>query len=164
MAASDFHDEIHPMPMPWTYRHASREWRGFLDDARDAMGLETDNLAYTAIQGVLQAFRRRLTPQQAIAFAQVLPTVPRAIFVADWDFAEGPVAPGTRADWTAEAKALRPDHNLTPDNCVEATAIALRKSVRRDDLDRVLATLPCFARDFWHTPSVDPATLGPRIL
>ncbi len=152
------------MPMPWTYRHASREWRAFLDDARDTMGLETDNLAYTAIQGVLQAFRRRLTPQQAVAFAQVLPTVPRAIFVADWDLSEPPAAAGTRADWTAEAKALRPDHNLTPDNCVEATAIALRKSVRRDDLERVLAALPGFAVDFWDTPSVDPGTLAPRIV
>lgn len=152
------------MPMPWTYRHASREWRAFLDDARDAMGLETDNLAYTAIQGVLQTFRRRLTPQQAVAFAPVLPTVPRAIFVADWNLSEPPALPGSRADWTDEAKALRPDHNLTPDNCVEATAIALRKSVRRDDLERVLTALPGFAREFWDTPSVDPATLGPRIV
>ncbi|WP_323784586.1 DUF2267 domain-containing protein [Thalassovita sp.] len=152
------------MPMPWTYRHASREWRGFLDDARDEMGLETDNLAYTAIQGVLQAFRRRLTPQQAIDFAQILPTVPRAIFVADWHLTAKPVDAGTRADWTAEAIALRPNHNLTPDNCVEATAIALRKSIQRGDLERVLDRLPPFARDFWDTPSTDSATLGPRIV
>ena len=110
------------MPMPWTYRQATREWQAFLTEARDAMGLETDNVTYTAVQGVLQAFRRRLTPQQAIDFAQVLPSVLRAIFVADWRLADGPLPPGTRADWTAEAIALRPHHNLTPPNCVAASA------------------------------------------
>ncbi|MFM7442543.1 MAG: DUF2267 domain-containing protein, partial [Tabrizicola sp.] len=93
------------MPMPWTYRQATREWQAFLSDARAAMNLETDNVTYTAVQGVLQAFRRRLTPQEAIDFAQVLPAVLRALFVADWRFHD-PAPPGTRADWTAEAMAL----------------------------------------------------------
>lgn len=151
------------MPMPWTYRQATREWQAFLADAREAMNLETDNVTYTAVQGVLQAFRARLIPQQAIDFAQVLPAVLRALFVADWQIAD-PLPPGTRADWTAEAMALRPHHSLTPPNCIAATALALRKSVLREDLDRVLATLPPFATDFWSTPGIDPATLGPRIV
>ena len=91
------------------------------------------------------------------------PAVPRALFVAHWQLAD-PVPPGTRADWTAEAMALRPHHNLTPANCVEATALALRQSVLRGDLDRVLATLPAFAAEFWSTPGIDAATLGPRIV
>lgn len=151
------------MPMPWTYRQATREWQAFLAEARDAMGLDSDNATYTAVEGVLHAFRRRLTPQQAIDFAQVLPSVLRALFVADWHLAD-PIAPSTRAAWTAEAMALRPHHNLTPTNCVAATALALRKSVLRTDLDRVLATLPAFATDFWSTPGIDPATLGPSIV
>lgn len=151
------------MPMPWTYRQATREWRAFLAEARGAMDLVSDNATYTAVEGVLRAFRRRLTPQEAIDFAQILPSVLRALFVADWKF-EDPIPPGTRADWTAEAKALRPHHNLTPDNCVLATAIALRKSVLREDLDRVLTTLPPFASEFWSTPGIDPATLGPGIV
>ncbi len=151
------------MPMPWTYRHATREWQAFLADARAAMDLETDNVTYTAVQGVMQAFRRRLTAQQAIDFAQVLPSVLRALFLADWQIA-APLPPGTRADWTAEAMALRPLHNLTPPNCVEATALALRKSILREDLDRVLKALPPFADEFWSTPGIDPASLGPRIV
>jgi uncharacterized protein (DUF2267 family) len=152
------------MPMPWTYRQATREWQAFLAAAREAMDLTSDNAAYTAVQGVLRAFRRRLTPQQAIDFAQVLPAVLRALFVADWRLDEGPVPPGTRAAWTAEAMALRPHHNLTPENCVEATALALRRSVLRGDLERVLASLPPFAAEFWSTPGIDPATLGPVIV
>ncbi|MBE0555124.1 MAG: DUF2267 domain-containing protein [Rhodobacteraceae bacterium] len=152
------------MPMPWTYRQATREWQAFLADAREAMDLVTDNVTYTAVEGVLRAFRRRLTPQQAVDFAQVLPSVLRALFVADWRLDEGPVPPGTRADWTTEAQALRPHHNLTPENCVAAIALALRKSVQRADLERVLAGLPPFAAEFWSTPGTDPATLGPRIV
>lgn len=152
------------MPMPWTYRQATREWQAFLADARAAMGLESDNATYTAVEGVLKAFRRRLSPQQALDFAQVLPSVLRALFVADWRLDEGPVPPGTRAEWTAEVKALRPHHNLTPENCVEAVALALRKSVLREDLERVLAKLPSFAAEFWSVPGVDVSSLGPRIV
>lgn len=150
--------------MPWTYRQATREWQAFLSDARAAMDLTSDNATFTAVEGVLLAFRRRLTPQQAIDFAQILPSVLRALFVADWQLDETPLPPGTRSDWTAEARALRPHHNLTPPHCVAATALALRKSVLRDDLDRVLAMLPTFATEFWSTPGTDPATLGPRIV
>jgi uncharacterized protein (DUF2267 family) len=151
------------MPMPWTYRQASREWQAFLGDAKEAMDLASDNAAFTAVEGVLMAFRCRLTPQQVIDFAQVLPAVLRALFVADWLLAD-PAPPGTRADWTAEAQALRPHHNLTPPNCVAATAWALRRAVLREDLDRALSRLPPFAAEFWSTPGIDPATLGPRIL
>ncbi|HLQ18816.1 MAG TPA: DUF2267 domain-containing protein, partial [Tabrizicola sp.] len=93
------------MPMPWTYRQASREWAAFLAEARTAMNLDSDNSTYTAVEGVLRSFRRRLTPQQAVDFAQVLPSVLRALFVSNWRLDEGPVPPGTRADWTAEAMA-----------------------------------------------------------
>ena len=151
------------MPMPWTYRQATREWQAFLAEARTAMELESDNATYTAVQGVLRAFRRRLTPQEVIDFAQVLPSVLRALFVADWRI-EDPAPPGSRAEWTAEAMALRPLHNLTPPNCVAAVALALRKSVLREDLERVLTTLPPFAAEFWSTPGIDPATLGPGIV
>ncbi len=152
------------MPMPWTYRQATREWQAFLADAKDAMALTSDNNAFTAVEGVLRAFRRRLTPQQAIDFAQILPSVLRALFVADWQLDEDPLPPGSRADWTAEAMALRPHHNQTPPNCVAATALALRKSVPRADLDRVLSSLPPFAAEFCSTPGIDLPTLGPRIV
>jgi uncharacterized protein (DUF2267 family) len=151
------------MPMPWTYRQATREWQSFLAEARTAMDLSSDNATFTAVEAVLRAFRRRLTSQQAIDFAQVLPSVLRALFVADWQLSD-PAPPGNRADWTAEAMALRPHHNQTPPNCVAATALALRKSVQRQDLDRVLAKLPPFATDFWTPPGIDPADLGPQIV
>lgn len=127
------------------------------------MNLTSDHASFTAVQGVLRAFRRRLTQQQAINVAQALPATLRALFVADWHLAD-PAPPGTRADWTREAQSLRPHHNLTLAHCVEATALALRKSVLRQNLDAVLATLPAFASDFWSTPGTDPGSIGPRIV
>ncbi len=151
------------MPMPWTYRHASREWRAFLDDVRERMDLVSDNSAYTAVDAVFRVFRRRLTAQQGLDFAAVLPSILRAIFVAEWRLAD-PVPFADRAALTAEVKAVRPDHNLTPDNAIEATAWAVRRCTNRTDLDRVLAGLPAGARDFWHVEVADPRELDQRIV
>lgn len=68
--------------MPYAYRDAQAEWRSALDTVRDHMGLESDNMAYTALQGVLLAFRRRLSVDQVLRFADLLPAVPRAVLVA----------------------------------------------------------------------------------
>ncbi len=151
------------MPMPWAYRHATKDWMAFLADAKERLGLESDNTAYTAVQGVLLTFRRRLTVEQGLAFADILPAVVRAIFVHRWDAGAPPVPFGPRAALTAEVKALRPDHNLTPDHAIEAVAWALRRSVDQGDLDRVLAGLPPGAADYWQVEVSDPKELDRRI-
>ena len=151
------------MPQPWTYRHASKEYRAFLDDVKAQMDLTSDNMAYTAVDGVLQCFRRRLTAQQGLDFANVLPSVLRAIFIAGWQL-DAPHPWADRAELTAEARALRRDHNLTPENAIEATAFALRRCTRAQDLDRVLDTIGPEAQAFWHVEVDDPAILAQRII
>lgn len=152
------------MPMPWTYRHSHREWRAFLDDVMSQMSPQTDNTTYTAIQGVLQVFRRRLTPQQALDFANVLPAVPRAIFVERWNL-DDPILPfSDRATLITEAKSLRPHHNITPDNAIEATAYALWRCVRHMDLKRVLKRIGPEAEAFWHVEVSNPRELEQRIV
>jgi uncharacterized protein (DUF2267 family) len=150
------------MPMPWTYRHASREWRAFLAEAREWMSLDSDNMAYTAIQAVLLTFRRRLAPVQALAFADALPCVPRAIFVAGWDPDVPPLPWAPREELTAEVMALRPNHNLTPPNAIEATARALRRTADPHALARALSRLPPEARAYWAVEGEGDAS--PRIV
>lgn len=136
--------------MPWTYRHASQEWRALLDDVKERANLSSDNMAYTAIEGVFRTFRRRLSAEQAIAFAQVLPAVPRAVFVQDWNVA-APAVPFTdRATMTREAQSLRKDHNLTPDNAIEAVALALWRQVDHRAFKRCIEALPEGAVAFWN--------------
>ena len=151
------------MPMPGSYRHASREWHAILDDAKDRLGLVSENAAYTAIDAVFQVFRRRVTAAEGLAFASVLPAVPRAIFVADWQPAEPlPFAP--RAALAAEAQAVRPHHNLTPPHAIEAVAWAIRRHVPQATLDRVLAEIGPEAVAFWHVDVADPRELEQRIV
>ena len=152
------------MPMPWTYSHASKEWRAFLEDVKERMALASDNMAYTAVDAVFQVFRRRLTPQQGLEFAAVLPSVLRAIFVNGWDISGGPVPFSARSALIAEVKRVRVDHNLTPDNAIEATAWALRRCTNKRDFERVLKSLPEGSVAFWHVAVDDPKELEQRII
>ena len=115
------------MPLPTAYRHATKDWQAFLVDAREKLGNMSDNSAYTAVDGVLQVFRRRLTAQQGLDFAAVLPSVLRAIFVNNWKLAERPAPFSERLELLSEVKQVRVNHNLTPDNAIEATATTGRE-------------------------------------
>lgn len=152
------------MPMPWTYRHATKEWRAFLDDVKERMSLESDNMAYTAVDAVFQVFRRRLTDQQGLDFASVLRSVLRAIFVENWDVKQLPVSFPNRDTLIAEVRTIRINHNLTPDNAIEATAWAVWRCNNSMDFERVLAELPEEAMAFWHVEIDDPAELEQRII
>ena len=139
------------MPVPFDYKQASLDFERFLVDARDIALLATTHQAYTMVQGVLQAFRRRLTPREVALFANVLPPLLRALFVADWNPDE-PSRPFEGRDvLTREVQALRPDHNLAPESAIRDVATALRKNIDGAALDRVLAQLPPGAADFWRT-------------
>lgn len=138
------------MTLPPEYQRASQEFEKFMVDARDISGLATTNMAYTMVQGVLQAFRRRLNVRDAALFANVLPAVVRAIFVADWNTDEPQRAFEDRATMTKEVQSLRTAHNFAPDTAIQDVAKALRQNIDQAALDRVLAELPQGAVQFWH--------------
>ncbi|TNF16177.1 MAG: DUF2267 domain-containing protein [Rhodobacteraceae bacterium] len=152
------------MPMLWTYRHAQKEFASFLSDARERMGLDSDNMTYTAVGGVFVTFRARLRPPEAIAFADCLPSVLRAIFVFNWDVEATPRPFVSRSEMTREAQSLRPHHNLTPDNAIEATAFALWRHVDHRAFKVALARIGPEAEAFWRPEIVDPAEIAPRII
>lgn len=139
------------MPMPYAYRHASEEFRAYLAALRDETLIQSDNVIYTGTQAVLAAFRARLTPRQALAFADLLPAVLRAIFVSAWDI-DAP-----RQDWPdrdglrAEMMALRQDHNFCPPDLLEPLLAAIAATMRKPDLARVLEQIGPEAVRFWET-------------
>jgi len=98
---------------------------------------------------LFQTFRRRLSTEEAVAFANVLPIALRALFVTDWDPHEERKAFTDRESMTAEVKALRGEHNFSTDSAIRDTAQALRRHVNEEDFDRLLASLPEGAVDFW---------------
>lgn len=139
------------MPMPSEYAHASADFEKYLVAAIDCSGLTTRNHVYTMTQGVFQTFRRRLDFESAIRFANVLPPVLRAIFVADWDTRQAILPFADRVAMTQEAQALRTNHNFSPDTCIWNVAKALRQTVDENALNRVLSSLPEGATEFWST-------------
>jgi len=137
------------VPIPMEIQHASEEFDRFLADARTLADLTTRNQAYTMVEGVLRTFRRRLEIADALRFADVLPPVLRAIFVARWDVDEPRLPFADRRTMTEEVQSLRKNHNFAPDTCIRAVAIALRRHVDERAFDRVLAGLPAEAAEFW---------------
>ena len=133
------------MPIPSDYQRASLDFERFMVDARDAAGLATTNMAWNMVVGVLHTFRRRLSVAEALRFADVL----RAIFVSEWQPEAAPPPFADRAALTREVRALRAAHNFSPDEAIRAVAQALRRQVDEAALERVLATLPPGAREYW---------------
>lgn len=137
------------MPVPSEYGRASDHFYEYLVDARDTAGLWSTHATYTMTQGVFQVFRRRLTPRDAIAFANVLPVCLRALFVTDWDM-DAPTRPfEDRVAMTKEVQALRSGHNFSPETAIRNVAASLRRHVDKEAFDRLLAKLPEGAAEFW---------------
>lgn len=137
------------MTIPPEYQRANDFFHQLLADARDEADLNTVNQSYTMVQGVFQAFRRRLSLADAIRFANVLPVGARALFVQDWDVDEAKRPVEERTVMTAEVQELRPQHNYAPENAIRAVARALRRNLDEAAFDRMLATLPPGAAEFW---------------
>lgn len=137
------------MTVPPEYKRASEQFEKFLVDARDAALLQTTNQSYTMVQGVLQAFRRRLEVKDALRFAGALPPGLRALFVADWNIDEPRRPFSDLATMTREVQGLRPDHNVSPDSAIRDVAKALWQNIDAAVLERVLAQLPEGAAAFW---------------
>ncbi len=142
-------DEGMKMPVPAEYERASAHFYELLVEARELAGLGSTHQAYTMVQGVLQTFRRRLTCEEAIAFANLLPVALRALFVTDWDTQAAVVPFADRATLTEEVHALRREHNFSPPSAIQDVAHALRKRVDEAKFDALLATLPAGAVAYW---------------
>lgn len=137
------------MSVPAEYERASAKFYDFLVDARDTADLWSTHVTYTMTQGVLQVFRRRLSTQDAIAFANILPICLRALFVTDWDVDEEKKAFGSLETMTREVKSLREKHNFSTDTAIRDIAEALRRHVDEEAFDKLLTQLPEGAVEFW---------------
>lgn len=120
-----------------------------MDDLLEISLLKTRHQAYTMLQAVLQVFRRRLTLDQAIAFADLLPPVLRAIFVSDWRTDE-PILPFCdRESLMEEVRRLRHNHNLSTPSAIEDVTTAIRRHMDEAKLRAFLKQVPDGALAFW---------------
>lgn len=137
------------MPPPFEYQNPTLQFERFLVSARDHAGLPTTNMAWNMVVGVLHAFRARLSLQDGIRFAQVLPPMVRALFVEDWNPELPPKEFGAAPDWLNDVRAVRHEHNFSPDNAVVAVARALREQVHPPVWERILDSMPEGSLSYW---------------
>lgn len=137
------------MTVPQEYVHASRDFDRFMDDFMQIAMLETHHRSYAILRAVLHVFRDHLEVSDALRFAEILPAVLRAIFVENWHPVAGPPPFPDRATLIREVKANRRDHNLASETSISEVAAALRRNISNADLDRVLASLPPGAVEYW---------------
>ncbi|MFD1882483.1 DUF2267 domain-containing protein [Paracoccus pacificus] len=143
------------MPMPYTYRHASAEFRAYLQDLREATLIESDNVLYTGTEAVLTSFRARLTVAEGLRFADELPAVLRAIFVWRWDGAAAPLPWPDRETLRAEMLALRRHHNFCPPSLLEELLAAIPPTMRAPDFQRAVERIGPQAVGFWAAGRAD---------
>lgn len=137
------------MPMPREYANASRDFDAFLADVQGELGLATRNMTYTTVQAVFVVFRRRLTIEHALSFANTLPAVLRAIFVSDWELNEERQPFLQMRMMNEEVKMLRRHHNFSPDNSIQCVARALWRHVDAQQFSQTLDQISPEASAFW---------------
>ncbi|WP_296016458.1 DUF2267 domain-containing protein [uncultured Agrobacterium sp.] len=137
------------MTVPQEYISASRDFEAALVDVRDRAMLSTTHRAFTTLEAVLRVFRRRLTPDQSLAFAGLLKPGLRALFVADWTMGEPAVPFDTRLRLQEEVMFFRRDHNLSPDTAIQDVTQALRLHMGEEKLKSFLKSVSSDALSFW---------------
>lgn len=137
------------MTVPPDYVRASSDLEALLLDARDTLGHATTHQAWYTVLAVLLEFRRRVSVRDALLFADILPPLVRAAFVAEWD-PDAPRAAFTdRAAMTRDVQAFRRDHNFAPDDAIAGVAAVLGRHTDRVHFERMLQELPAPAADYW---------------
>lgn len=137
------------MPYPLEYAVATQTWQKVLDAVKDETDLSTSNQAFTVLEGVLRAFRRRLDVQDSLRFADTLPVAVRALYVHGWDVSEERKPFSSPLDLANEVRSLRKEHNFAPDTAVPDVARAIRRFVHPSRFDEVVRSLPEGAEEFW---------------
>lgn len=140
------------MPYPQEYQIATIQFQDFLVDVKKNCDFGSSHMAYTLAQGVLQAFRRRLSLEDGIHFSNLLPVGLRALFVADWDLTEPRKSFQTsKTDLIEEFQSLRKEHNFT--FLVDRSALyvyqALIKQINKDLLEQFIKNQPDGIVEFW---------------
>jgi uncharacterized protein (DUF2267 family) len=136
------------MTWPFEYQNAQRQFDNFLRAVADAANVETTNASYTIVDAVFRVFARRLTPEQTLVFAGVLPPLLRALFI-DGRASEPPHAFAIPEAMTAEVLDVRPHHNFSPPDAIAIVARELRHVVDAKAFDEVISNLPPEAAEYW---------------
>jgi uncharacterized protein (DUF2267 family) len=137
------------MPMPPEIAQASVQFMDLLGALKERAWLQTHNQCYAMLRAVLHEFRQYLTVRQAIAVADALPAVTRAIFVEDWAPCDEPPAPPAPEEFTAAVVRRLSPHHVPPDSIVADVFAVLAPRCNAARLGPAVDALPSELRNLW---------------
>lgn len=141
------------MTVPTRYSRASNQFEAIMRDAQRNMDTATRHQTYQGVYGTLIVFRRRLTTQQVVDFAAILPAVLSAIFVSDWDTSIPPRSFLGAEAMSEEVQSVRRNHNSAPATVIQDVAKAVRLHVDPIAFQQYLAEIGPEAEAFWKVDS-----------
>ncbi|MDP2120103.1 MAG: DUF2267 domain-containing protein [Hoeflea sp.] len=137
------------MTVPQDYMLAQQKFDALLVELMERLDLTTRHQVYAVLFGFLRVFRRRLDADQTLVFAGGLPAVVSAMFVKDWDPEAERLPFAEPADYDAEIRGVRRDHNLAPPDARRIVAASVRSHCDPTRFEAVLARLPAGAAAYW---------------
>ncbi|MBX7482532.1 DUF2267 domain-containing protein [Qipengyuania qiaonensis] len=137
------------MTVPSDYLYADRDFRSFMERAKEKTDLPTTNMAWGVVLGVFEVFRRRLDAVQRLAFASALPPTLRAIFCEAGAPTKQPVPFANKDALTCEVQEFHRDHQFASDTAIDDVASALAEFVDLRRFRSVLDDIGPGAVDYW---------------
>jgi len=110
----------------------------------------TDQQAYAALRGVLQALRDRLNTDEAAQLAAQLPVLLRGIYYEGWTPAKTPLKIRHRDEFLELVRRhMGKIDNVDAEAAARAVFAVLKRHVSAGEIDDVLAEMPGEIRELW---------------
>lgn len=138
------------MPFPIEYATATKDFYNFMEDVKVKSELHSFHVTYTMVQSVFHVFRRRVSIENALKFANTLPVALRALFVKDWDVNEQLKPFESFEKMNEEVKELRYPHNFSIDLAIEVVTSVLPNHVEKIYFNKMMDEMPIEVKIFWN--------------
>jgi uncharacterized protein (DUF2267 family) len=120
-----------------------------LGDLKERSFLQTHNQCYAMLRAVLHEFRGYMTVGQAIAFANGLPPVVRAILVENWKPPDQPLPSPSRQDFIDAVIGRLSPHHVPPDSIVSDVFALLVPRAEATKIADAIDSLPAELKQLW---------------
>ena len=122
----------------------------WLDELVNRGGYNSQQQAWSALRGVLQALRDRLTPDEAAHLASNMPMLIRGLFFDGWKPSATPVKARSGQEFLGMVNArLRDNPQIDPIRACTSVFALLSNRIDPGELDDVIQMLPQEVRELW---------------
>jgi uncharacterized protein (DUF2267 family) len=146
------------MTQPHDVLYASKLFQEWLTALKERAMLQTHNQSQAMFHSVLHNVRRHMTTEQVLTFADLLPSLPRGIFIEGWRPTD-PLPIGSADDLLQEVVQDLSPHHVAPDSIVRDVFDVLAEHSEPRAATTMKEQLPEQLRSLW--PSGDKRSFDP---